>query len=722
MAVMAEGAPAPVLVEDEVRPLPLRSVMVAALLSSSGAAWMVGGLYRDFTPRLICLLAAAVGVGWIGLSYRLQRPQLLQSLLVPVIVLLAAVIALPAAAGATLPDSVIAAVNNGGLLQPPIAFDAGWRFIAVTLVGLLAAATALLAASGSRARLSLMLPLPITAAAALVQPPGSELLGGGFALVAVVGSLLVLSGAEISSSTQVSRTFEARRIGRGAGAVALLMVALAVASRSNLLFPEPVRSRVAEPQRPRVVALNQVKDRALFTVHTDLKGPWREGVLDVYRDNAFLLPPYDPSTFKEVSSGTNLGNSSGTERVVKVTVDSATGHVLPNLAGTVQVKTPVRLTYDPRGQILNLPDQVAGPGFEYTLVARPAPTGEEMTRSGAPPASLRAFLEAPAPPEAVRTLLAAAPTNRWERLQYVRTHFYDKVVAAGSGRPVDVPASRVAQMLAGGEGSPYEITAAEVLLARWAGIPARLGFGFYGGASVSGGFELHPKDGANWLEVYFDGFGWVPIFGVPPQARATLTQSEKNRNVEVRPSKDISAEIYVPLSLDSPIFFYEFARYYLVVALPFVLAAVLLVAFFPYPIKLWRTNRRRRWAAERGFAARIAVAYAGFRDAATDLNAGSPFDTPLEFLDRVEPDDEHAELAWLTTRALWGDLARDLREDDAAAAEALGRSVRRRLARAQTPVTRILAFGSRASLRQPYDSSLPNPWPAPKPALATARA
>ena len=33
-------------------------------------------------------------------------------------------------------------------------------------------------------------------------------------------------------------------------------------------------------------------------------------------------------------------------------------------------------------------------------------------------------------------------------------------------------------MLAGGEATPYEITAAEVMLARWAGIPARIGFGF----------------------------------------------------------------------------------------------------------------------------------------------------------------------------------------------------------------------------------------------------
>src|SRR3546814_6278242 len=39
----------------------------------------------------------------------------------------------------------------------------------------------------------------------------------------------------------------------------------------------------------------------------------------------------------------------------------------------------------------------------------------------------------------------------------------------------------------------------------------------------------------------------------------------------------------------------------------------------------------------------------------------------------VEKDAEHDELAWLVTRTLWGDLARDIRPDDVEAAE-IGRA------------------------------------------------
>jgi hypothetical protein len=89
---------------------------------------------------------------------------------------------------------------------------------------------------------------------------------------------------------------------------------------------------------------------------------------------------------------------------------------------------------------------------------------------------------------------------------------------------------------------------------------------------------------------------------------------------------------------------------------------------------------------------------------------GRQTSTPLDFRASVEPDDEHTELAWLVTRGLWGDLARDLTSADTEAAEEMARSVTRRLRRAQPGVTRLLAFGSRASLRDPYSTEIPNLW------------
>ncbi len=123
-----------------------------------------------------------------------------------------------------------------------------------------------------------------------------------------------------------------------------------------------------------------------------------------------------------------------------------------------------------------------------------------------------------------------------------------------------------------------------------------------------------------------------------------------------------------------------------------------------------RTLRRRHWANENGFGARMAVAYCEFRDQCTDLTVGDPAATPLEFLQFLERDQEHQELAWLVTRAWWGDLDRDLREDDAATAERLARSLTKRFVAAQPALNRFLAFSARSSLVEPYTREVPNLW------------
>ncbi|GAC1576594.1 MAG: hypothetical protein NVS3B24_06580 [Candidatus Dormibacteria bacterium] len=703
--------PEQLAVEDARPRLALRPVMLAALLSASGAGWMVGGLFRGILARLICVGAVALGVGVVAGSFRTARPAVLHYLLAPIALVAAAAVSVPVAQGATLPDSIVAAISNGGLLQPPVAFDAGWRFLAVLLLASVGGATALLTATTGKPRLSLMVPLPLVAAAALIQPADGQLIGGIVALLSVIGALMVLSNAELGADTTMSRGFVLRRNARGGGALVGLVVALFVLNQTNVLFPEPVRARTAEPQRPKIVSLSQIKDRPLFTVQGESKGPWREGVLDVYKDNAFLLPPYDPSSFKVLDHAGALETQKATTRTVQFTMQQAGTHTLPTPGGPASVDfSGPRLSFDPASETLRVVDGVAPQGFRYSVTAVAPPDGSQLDAAGAPPRSVGRELLAPAVPVQVQAVLDKAPTNAWERLQFVRARFYEKVVAAGAGQPIDVPPARVAQMLNGGQGTPFEITAGEVLLARWSGIPARMAFGYYGGQKVSSGYEIRPRDGANWLEVYFSGYGWVPVFGTPPQARATLNQNDKNRNVQVRPSDDISAEIYIPFTLENPTYLYEVIRYWVAVATPVILALIMLAFLYPFPLKLLRRRSRRRWAGARGIAAQVAVEYAEFRDAATDLNTGNRQDTPLEFLDRIDDDAEHEELAWLTTRALWGDLARDLHPEDAEAARELSESVRRRLAKAQTPVTRFLALGSRASLREPFDRDLPNPW------------
>ena len=64
--------------------------------------------------------------------------------------------------------------------------------------------------------------------------------------------------------------------------------------------------------------------------------------------------------------------------------------------------------------------------------------------------------------------------------------------------------------------------------------------------------------------------------------------------------------------------------------------------------------------------------------------------------------EEQRELAWLVTRAAWGDLRATVDGHDAAAAEELSRALRRRLSLAHPPLLRAIAALSWLSLRRPY--------------------
>src|SRR5206468_922777 len=288
---------------------------------------------------------------------------------------------------------------------------------------------------------------------------------------------------------------------------------------------------------------------------------------------------------------------------------------------------------------------------------------------------------------------------------------YDHVVVAGVGKPTDVSTQRVVQMLQGAQANPYEVTAAEALLARWAGIPSRIGYGYFGGTDVGGGvLQVRPGNGSTWLEAYFAGYGWQPIVGNPPRAKPSLSEAKKNNDVQVEATDQFGLVVYMPAVVHTLTPAFVIVRYYLVRAFPFALLLITLVITYPGFVKASRARRRRAWARKRGPRALVGVAYAEFRDRARDLAIGDLLATPLEFLDEIEPDDEHDELAWLVTRAMWGDYAGDITPMLAAEAEEMAGSVSRRLRGAQALMTRMLAFVTRASLQEPYTREVPNLW------------
>ncbi|MFN2640816.1 MAG: DUF3488 and transglutaminase-like domain-containing protein [Actinomycetota bacterium] len=691
-------------------------VSVAGFLASAAAGWTAGSLFRGALPRATGIVAAALGAAVVAIAHRTKRQSLVQAIGLAVIVLTGLALALAGgSAHGGLGGVVADAIRGGGPAGEAMPFEAGWRLILVVLIATLAAGASSLGIATRRPRFAVLLPVPPLVGAAAVAPPGAALSSAIPAMALVLGALIVAYSVELAGRGAFSRRFEMRRIGRGIAAIAIVVVFLTGMSHASVLFPIPDRERVIPAQLPPDVP--PLPDRVLFTVRSATQGPWRLGVLDVYDGRAWRLPPYDPERLQRLAPDGRFPDARpASPRDVNVTfvMSSLPGPVLPAPAGArvLGTRPGIAVRLDPRTQMLRAPAGTAPTGTTYSITAAPLPFGKEL--QGAPaPRGVNEFLETPPAPPGVAALLEKMPrVPMWDRLQAARAAFYAKVVAAGAGKPVPVPPARVDQILAGKPASPYEITAAEALIARWAGVPTRIGYGFFEGDKTKAGWSVHPRHAATWLETYFEGYGWVPIVGVPPRAKGSLNHNQKKSNPIVRPTEQLALVLYVPIHERTFRAFYVVARYWIAVALPFAVALVAAIALYPGAIKVLRRMRRSRWANKRGLPARIAAAYSELRDAATDLAIGTPTLTPIEFAKLVAHDDELIELSWLVSRSLWGDLRRDLREEDADAAARMTRSVIKRMRRAQPAATRLLAVAARASLREPFTLEVPNLWPS----------
>jgi hypothetical protein len=684
----------------------------AVVLSMTGAAAMAGGIFGSWGARFFAELGVLIGAGWA--YYVLRRPTgrlLRQTLLLPVIMVIGGIVAIPGSHGRSPGALLGAAVRSGRVLRPPIPFDAGWRPLLLTTFAIVAFAAAWIATENKRPKAALLPGLGIIALTAITQPADGQVVGSLAAGLPFLASVAVLFAGD--GAAQLSGAFERTRLLRSALLAVPGIVVLVLLSNSSILFPKPAYNPADKPQKPKSVPLSAARDRVLFEVDGPITGPWVIGALDVYDGTTWRLAPYEAKRLKKVpSDGVVNRDAKATVTVKFTTRDMGDTTTFPGVA------TPARAAFsggvsplfDPRTETFRVKSGRVPGNVTYSMSLPAYPKSADLEHAPtAVPAAMREFLRTPKAPPAVRDLLAKAPPNPWLRMDFLRAELNKVVVASGAGVPGPVPAAKVQDLLAGKhEGTPFEIVATEALLARWAGVPSRIGFGFDVGQKEGDVITIRPKNAAQFLEVWFDGYGWVPIIGAPPKAKLELN----NKNAKVDPtvvaSDDVAVDVYVPIELPNYQQLYQRVRRFAVRAAPFALGIVLLYLGLPWVQRTRRSARRRRWAAAHGPREMIAAEYAEFRDLATDLGVGDPLDTPLEYLHRLVADDEHTQFAWLVARALYGDLEHCASAADVEAAQELGDSLRRRLFRAQPFQTRVLAILSRSSLIDPYSREVPN--------------
>lgn len=703
------------------RPSPRIAVAVAFPTIAAGV--LVGGIFTGFGARVAGVLAGLLGVGLAFGASRLRGRPVLSNLVIIVGLFAIGLILIGPGNITRVQALAIDSARTGDVLRPPVPFDAGWRAIVSWLMGAVGFSAAWVALALRKPALGLLLPLPIAAFAGISIPENQQVGSGIAALLLFAVSLGILSSEQSlgEEGKAPSLSYELRKAAKSVPLLVALGVGLYLLSMTPL-FPDTVLDPAQEPQKPKTQPLSQVEDRVLFQVDSELSGPWRIGSLDVYDGNDWRLPPFAASEFEEVPRSGVVDPELAATVQAKFTIAGLGGAVMPALPNTVGIRAEgPKLTYDSRAGNIRLLAGTVEPGLTYTVAAAGLPSVDDLNAIAAYdaelPDSVRKFIlidDTPGPrddkPPAVADLLeraAQAAPSKWGQFDFARTFVLENVVAKGTGSPVSITPERVQDILAGSQtASPFEIVATQAMLARWMGIPSRIGYGFDGGDENNvGQLEIRPRHGAAFVEVYFPGFKWLPVIGTPRKAEPTVGSDESEQRVDpgILPSDDVSVQIFLPTVVPPESVVGKQVAVTVLIAV--IILLILLAAYVLYPalVKARRRSLARTAAVESGSVrARVALAYSEWRDYATDFGFFYITDTPLMFLDRFQDDEEHTELAWLTTRVLWGDLQGVEDPIFASIAEELSRSLRRRLAAAQPATVRAVSLVSRLSLRNPY--------------------
>lgn len=199
-------------------------------------------------------------------------------------------------------------------------------------------------------------------------------------------------------------------------------------------------------------------------------------------------------------------------------------------------------------------------------------------------------------------------------------------------------AERIASLIGGEQmiGDDEQYATAMALLAREVGIPARVVMGFYPDEDQAGG-AVFTATGDNlhaWVEVAFDGVGWVPFDPTPPEDQVPADQSTKPRAdpkpqvlqppppqqepVDLPPTVPDDRESEDETAVDLALIFAIIGWSALGLGILALLASPFIVIG-----AIKATRRRRRKAAERN-ADRISGGWDELRDRAVDFGTPVP--------------------------------------------------------------------------------------------------
>lgn len=503
--------------------------------------------------------------------------------------------------------------------------------------------------------------LSLAFAVATLLAPGTTAQGRPVALVAMgaaVAAALVatarLADAALVPLGGVARPARPGRIATQVGAVAVLVAVAAVAAL--VVDPPSAPSPGADaptppgpgappvPQEPAALGVQDTLDpglpdrrrggdarRIVLRVAADRPALWRAQTFDRWDGRRWVA-----------ASAARPGPDRRGDALVWVDLDRFESNPSEQLSQQVRVEAAYAAVAvgAPKAYFFHLPgaSTVTGDG---TVVAEPA-LGRGATyevtsaRSPAPPAALRRRDPDPGlfpdPPLSDRSralaarVTAGAPTA-YDKVAALQAELAGRVVVDDDLPPHpggDDPVDRV--LFGPRTASPAGVATTLALLARSAGVPARVAIGFLPGRRplLGGDFVVRAGDAHVWVEVPFPGLGWHAF-----DATGRMAEAEREDSLWSR----------LRLLL---------ARWW-----PAVLAVAILLAAGAGRLVLLEIRRRRArpWAAR--YLARLA------RAGARRGRPRHPAETPAEYAsalgDGVFGDERLHHVGRLVTEAAWSD-------------------------------------------------------------------
>jgi transglutaminase-like putative cysteine protease len=279
---------------------------------------------------------------------------------------------------------------------------------------------------------------------------------------------------------------------------------------------------VANPIVTLRTRLVRLADTQVFVVQSDVSSYWRLTSLDFFSGDTWT------------SSGSYQSFASKLPGTAAVPPGTRTAHAtfkiqnldsvwLPDQFNPVSVEGARHVSYDPNSNSL-ITSRPTSNGMNYSVTSYQylSTLSADQLRTAPPAPSLPADLELP-PNIGVQVVDLARQITRHQSTEYDKALALENYLRSPPFRyTLNPPADGTGVatlynfLFVTHQGYCQQFAGTYAVLARAAGLPTRLAFGFTTGDSYPGGFQVHDRDAHTWPEVWFGPrYGWVPFEPTP---------------------------------------------------------------------------------------------------------------------------------------------------------------------------------------------------------------